>query len=134
IEPDTFVVEKATGACVEAVIGSKAKATRLVEGGVALQGLESDLRGRPSLSGPQLARLAEAARRLEEHHDHPIDAEFAFVGDALFLLQARPITAGSEAYYLGFLDDWTKPRGIDLDQDTVWVRGSPLSSLPVSPL
>lgn len=134
IEPDTFVVEKATGARVEAVIGSKAKATRLVEGGVALQGLESDLRGRPSLSGPQLARLAEAARRLEEHHDHPIDAEFAFVGDALFLLQARPITAGSEAYYLGFLDDWTKPRGIDLDQDTVWVRGSPLSSLPVSPL
>jgi phosphohistidine swiveling domain-containing protein len=49
-------------------------------------------KGHAKLTENQVRRVAQLARRLEEHFGHPQDVEWAFAGDTLFLLQSRPIT------------------------------------------
>jgi pyruvate,water dikinase len=133
-EPDTYVLDKASGTVVEQRIGSKKIITTLVEVGVADVPTPAEQQGRPSLSLTQLRQLADVAAKLEAHYDQPIDAEWAFEGDTLRMLQARPITTGAQAFYTRFLDSWARDRGLLDDPETVWVRGSPISSLPTSPL
>jgi rifampicin phosphotransferase len=45
------------------------------------------------LTPEQVHELAAATRRVEAHFGHPTDVEWAYEGDRLWLLQARPITA-----------------------------------------
>lgn len=46
-----------------------------------------------AISAEQVVRVAELARRVEEHFGMPQDIEWAISGDKLYLLQARPMTA-----------------------------------------
>jgi hypothetical protein len=46
---------------------------------------------RPALEYADLVDLVQAATRLEDAYGHPLDVEFAFEGDSLQVLQARPI-------------------------------------------
>ena len=46
-----------------------------------------------AIDGAQACAVAELARRVEAHFGSPQDIEWAMAGGALFLLQARPITA-----------------------------------------
>jgi phosphoenolpyruvate synthase/pyruvate phosphate dikinase len=46
----------------------------------------------PLLSPWQLRKLWREARRLESAFGHPLDLEFAFVNERLYILQARPVT------------------------------------------
>lgn len=46
-----------------------------------------------SITGSQALAVAELAQRVERHFGYPQDIEWAFEGETLFLLQARPITA-----------------------------------------
>jgi len=133
-EPDTFVLDKASGTVIEERIGSKKITTTQVEVGVEDLPTPVELQVRASLSIVQLRQLAEVAVKLEAHYDQPIDAEWAFEGDTLRMLQARPITTGAQAFYTRFLDQWARDRGLSDDPEAVWVRGSPISSLPTSPL
>lgn len=133
-EPDTFILDKATGAAIETLIGSKRITTTQVENGVEDLPTPVERQGQPSLTAGQLRQLADVARKLEAHYDQPIDAEWAFEGDTLRMLQARPITTGAQAFFTRFLDDWAVERQLSDDPDALWVRGSPISSLPTSPL
>nr|WP_157034144.1 PEP/pyruvate-binding domain-containing protein [Sphingomonas sp. Y57] len=133
-EPDTFVLDKASGAVIEALIGSKRITTTQVANGVEDLPTPVQMQGQPSLSAAQLRQLADVARALEAHYDQPIDAEWAFEDDTLRMLQARPITTGAQAFYTRFLDQWAGDRHLSDDPDAIWVRGSPISSLPTSPL
>ena len=45
------------------------------------------------LTEPQVRELAETVRQVEAHFGCPIDVEWAYAGDRLWLVQARPITA-----------------------------------------
>lgn len=47
----------------------------------------------PSLEDADVARVAALARAAERHFGRPQDIEWAIAGDALFLLQSRPITS-----------------------------------------
>lgn len=133
-EPDTFVLDKATGRPAETRIGAKSIASRMGAEGVSEAPVDSKERGKPSLSPSQLSRLAEAARQLEERFDFPMDAEWAFEGDELYLLQARPVTTGVAAYFTRMLDQWAEERNLESDPEALWAQGSPISGLPVSPL
>lgn len=133
-EPDTFILDKRSGAQIEARLGSKRIATRQQKSGVAHEPLDEKSRAAYSLSAPQLQQLAQAARKLEQRYDFPIDAEWAFEGDVLHLLQARPVTTGAAAYFTDQLDDWARERDLLDDANAVWARGSVLSGLQVSPL
>lgn len=46
-----------------------------------------------SLRADQVLEIAAAARRVADHFGFPVDVEWAFEGDRLWLLQTRPITA-----------------------------------------
>jgi pyruvate,water dikinase len=133
-EPDTFVIDKATGAAAETVLGAKRVTSELTEQGVVEVPAQDGRQATPSLSANQLRQLADAARRLEDWFDFPMDAEFAFEGDTLHMLQARPVTTGGGAYFTGLLDQWVRDRGLETDPEAIWARGSPLSGMPVTPL
>jgi phosphoenolpyruvate synthase/pyruvate phosphate dikinase len=55
---------------------------------------------RPALEYAELVELVEAATRLESAFGYPLDIEFGFEGEALRILQVRPVP-GSEAVWEG---------------------------------
>lgn len=51
-----------------------------------------DRAGEPVLTDIQLAELGETSRQIERHFGFPVDVEWAFEDDRLYILQARRIT------------------------------------------
>src|SRR6185312_9685505 len=49
-------------------------------------------RRRRSLTPAKLEKLNQVARSLEDYFGYALDIEFGFVGDKLYILQARPVT------------------------------------------
>lgn len=90
---DTFIVDKSTLALREITLGQKAsKVVPAQEGGtVTMETLRED-REQPSLASAQLRTLTEMALGIERHFGAPQDIEWAFDGDALCILQTRPLT------------------------------------------
>jgi pyruvate,water dikinase len=71
VTPDGFVVMKASGDVV----------------------VRRPAADRPGLGDQQVQAIADLAGRVEDHEGGPVDIEWAWHGDRLYLLQARPITA-----------------------------------------
>lgn len=74
--PDRWVVDKLTSATVECQAGTK--------GG--------DRPDELCLDDAQLRRLVDTVCAIESVYADPVDVEWAFVGDELHVLQARPVT------------------------------------------
>lgn len=95
VEPDHYEVDKDDLTLKRARIGYKRfKLTRDATGNnqrIDLSPAEADAR---VLSDAQIRKVAELVRKDEEHYGTPQDTEWAFAGDALFLVQSRPITTG----------------------------------------
>jgi pyruvate,water dikinase len=68
--PDLFIIEKNTGEVLESENGAT----------------------KTSLTKDQLDRLIEVTKHIENLADLPVDIEWAFENDQLFILQTRPIT------------------------------------------
>lgn len=134
VEPDTFILDKVSGDLRESRLGTKLVITHEVGSAVREDELDAERRARFSLTAPQLRLLVAAAQTLEAHFDGPMDVEWAFVGDTLFMLQARPVTTGAPAYHAFLLDQWARDRKLADEPNNHWVRGSVLSGLRVSPL
>jgi pyruvate, water dikinase len=77
--------------------GAKARMTVLSAGGVREVAVPHLLRQRLCLAEPQVVALARLALGLEQAMSWPVDLECAFMGETLYLLQCRPITAPSVA-------------------------------------
>ena len=94
VTPDTYVVDRATLAAKETLIGPKEQ--QIVpdrDWGVRLEDVAEDARQRAALSDDMLTGLAETALRIEELFDGvPQDIEWAFSHGRLHVLQSRPIT------------------------------------------
>lgn len=69
------------------------RVVRAPEGGVRDEPLDEAEGSRQKLDEDRLFRLATVGRDLEERLGTPQDIEWAFEGDELFVLQARPVTA-----------------------------------------
>lgn len=90
VTPDEFVVDKHTRSIIEKSVGSKEHAivlddemgTRTVEG----------LKGKFSITDQQAVDLTDLITEVENYYGFPVDIEWAFFGDELYLLQSRPIT------------------------------------------
>ena len=81
------------GEVVEHVAGDKDQAVRpRDDGDTALVPIEGELRSRSCLDTSRLAQLERLAARCEAVFDGAHDIEWAFEGEALFLLQRRPVT------------------------------------------
>jgi rifampicin phosphotransferase len=88
--PDTFVIDRATGAVVDYSPGDGGEQLVVTEAGV--------VRRSGSVSGPALAdverdALVALALDVERAFGDAVDVEAALAGGQWFLLQARPITA-----------------------------------------
>ncbi len=91
IEPDRCVINKLTGQIIDQHIGSKLESVHLdPEGGTRTltHASATDL----ALSNHQVAEVSAQLIAIEQAYGHPVDVEWAFSDDQLFILQARPIT------------------------------------------
>ena len=92
VEPDTYRVDRATGGLREVRIGRQD--VRIVTGpdGDVTEVLDDELAWRRVLSDDEIGRVAQIGIAIVEHYGSPQDVEWSFVGDALYIVQSRPIT------------------------------------------
>jgi pyruvate,water dikinase len=99
VTPDTYMVEKATGALLDAQV--EAQEQELVRNRAAGPGEEQDhwltvdftRRTTQKLSNEEIAEIAAIGRTLEAHFGTPQDIEWAHDGTQFYVVQARPVTA-----------------------------------------
>lgn len=76
----------------ERVIAKKDRAMRLGAVGILDQALDPSERERPSVTDEELEALVQLGKRVEAALHQPVDIEWALDRQALWLLQARPVT------------------------------------------
>jgi pyruvate,water dikinase len=128
VTPDTFVVNKQTGAIGSQEIADKEVMTVRLPEGTREEPVPADRRKLPSLQPPQAAELARVGTQIEKLYGVPMDVEWALRDGRFFLLQARPITALPEP---AAALDWKLP-----DARGKYFRASVIELLPdpLSPL
>jgi phosphoenolpyruvate synthase/pyruvate phosphate dikinase len=100
VTPDTYVVSTETGPAsptgswtvVQRGLAEKRRMTVAVTGGTREVDVPRLLWSRPALADAQIVEMARLAHVLERTMGWPVDLECAYRGDALYLLQCRPIT------------------------------------------
>jgi phosphohistidine swiveling domain-containing protein len=91
ITPDQFIVDRVTHVILGKTPGQKDVATYLKADG----GTESKAPDSPSdfcLSDEQVLAVTSLTAKVEAEYGKPMDIEWAYEGEQLYLLQARPIT------------------------------------------
>ena len=93
IMPDAY--EVAEDGTIDRRVGSKRLRIDLdhVHGGVMTSAVSADKQSSLTLDNDTVAVVAELGRQIAEVCGGPQDIEWAVVGDAVWILQARPITA-----------------------------------------
>ena len=97
IEPDRWVVDRASGRVVEHRAPPERRSLVAAPGSATLVEAAPENAQEPPLDPRELARVLEAARRLETLFESPQDVEWTIAGDRLVILQARPVTAATHA-------------------------------------
>ncbi len=92
VTPDTFIVRKSDLAVTTRQIAEKTRMTIAASNGSRELSVPRILRTQPSLHDEQITAIARLALDLEQETGWPVDVECACQGDALYLLQCRPIT------------------------------------------
>ncbi len=135
VSPDTFVVDKTSGRILEKKAGKKELSIGLRHQGGTYEKQKSHSAVH-CLSDKQVEQLAELVEKIEKDYRKPMDIEWAYRKNELFLLQARPITAyiplpeamqtkpGEQK--LLYLDETTVKQGIN---EPISVMGTALLSL-----
>ncbi len=91
VTPDHLVVNMVERSVVEATTGEKTVSVRLdAESGIREQ--EDPRAEDRTLSDAQLFELTDELYHVERLYEQPVDIEWAYAGDQLHVLQARPIT------------------------------------------
>jgi protein-tyrosine-phosphatase/phosphohistidine swiveling domain-containing protein len=100
VAPDQYVVGKSLGREIlpPMIADKKLAVIRGKDGtGVEEHKMPAEWRRRRAMSPAKLEKLNAVAQALESHFGYALDIEFGFVGDKLYILQARPVTnAASE--------------------------------------
>ena len=94
-DADTYRV-RADGTIIGRDIASKTLEHRLcpdIVEGFKTREVEEPAASQPALSDEYVVKIAELARRAEQHFGRPQDIEWATHGDEVFVLQSRPVTS-----------------------------------------
>jgi rifampicin phosphotransferase len=128
VTPDSFIVNKQTGAIVSQEIASKDVMTARLPAGTRDEQVPADQREQASLRPEQAARLAELGVQIEQLYGQPMDIEWAIDGGHISIVQARPITALPEPCPTL---DWAlpHPRGRYVRSSVIELLPDPLSPL-----
>lgn len=92
VNPDGFTVTKKTGQVIERRISEKRVRSLLTSGGSVLVPMPEDFVSRPSLPDQGIRAVADLARRAEQRLGMPLDIEWAWKEEKVWLLQARAVT------------------------------------------
>ncbi|HEY4668827.1 MAG TPA: PEP/pyruvate-binding domain-containing protein, partial [Tepidiformaceae bacterium] len=133
-----FSIDPLTGdtsrAVVEAVAGSgdslvsgAREGDRIVLSRPALEVVDEHHPGMPVLHTNLAIVIAQAAIQAEEAFGAPQDIEFAFDGDTLWMLQARPVTVAGDASPSG---GWTSEFDTPTTDDDLWTSSNVQEVLP----
>ena len=113
VQPDTYVVDKATLQLLDCRVGYQAfKIVRGADGADTVVDLAPEQANSRVLDDESLHRIGELAIAVERHYGCPQDMEWAISSGTTWLVQARPITTLSQ------------PAGGPAQQD-ILVRGLP---------
>jgi rifampicin phosphotransferase len=129
-----FTVNPVTGNRDEVLVGAvRGLGERLVSGLATpdewvVRGDRAEAHHTPeqAIDAAQALRIAEIARRVEDHFGAPQDIEWAIAGDDIYLLQARPVT-GLEAMVQPIKPGFDVPKGF-------WTRDTAHFTGPISPM
>lgn len=91
VTPDTYIVDSIKDEIINKTIGDKQIGLWLKENGGIIQ-KENKNKEEQALNDSQILELAKLIKRCEKYYKKPIDTEWAFADDTLYLLQSRPIT------------------------------------------
>ncbi|CAI4030334.1 putative Phosphoenolpyruvate synthase [Nitrospira tepida] len=138
IAPDEYLVAEQGGqwSVAEHRIQAKTRALRLGEQGVIEESIENSAATTSTLTEQELLELAATGRSVERAMGYPVDLEWTFDSQGLWLLQARPITAmGSDpAPVEKQTEGSSKPTQPVLNNLTsVWSRANFKETLPEVP-
>jgi phosphohistidine swiveling domain-containing protein len=89
--PDHFIMNKVSGKVLEKTLGTKQISVWLRPNGGTFE-RKVHRSDEFALSNVQLAELTDAISRIERLYERPIDVEWAYNDQKLYILQARPIT------------------------------------------
>ena len=93
VTPDNYQVDKKDNEIINVTISDKKVMYTNDEAGTSVKvDVPDNLRKERVLSDEELIELTEMGKRVQAHYGEPMDTEWAFEKDMLFLLQARPIT------------------------------------------
>jgi len=93
VTPDNYQVDKKDNEIINVTISDKKVMYTNDENGTSVKvDVPEDLRNERVLSDEELIELTEMGKRVQAHYGEPMDTEWAFERENLFLLQARPIT------------------------------------------
>ena len=93
VTPDNYQVDKKNNEIINVTISDKKVMYTNDESGTSVKvEVPEDKRKERVLSDEELIDLTEMGKRVQAHYGEPMDTEWAFEKDMLFLLQARPIT------------------------------------------
>jgi phosphoenolpyruvate synthase/pyruvate phosphate dikinase len=92
VTPDTYTINKSDESLVSTQIANKARMTIAKGDGAEEVDVPRIMREQPSMSDGQALDVARLTASLEKAEGHPIDIEWAYFKDKLYLLQCRPIT------------------------------------------
>ena len=98
VTPDNYQVDKKDNEIINVTISDKKVMYTNDENGTSVKvEVPEDMRNARVLSDEELIELTEMGKRVQAHYGEPMDTEWAFERDNLFLLQARPITTLGDA-------------------------------------
>lgn len=92
VTPDTFIIDKIDWNITSSEIANKVRMTVSSVDGAEEVDVPQIMRDRSSMSDAQVLDVARLADSLEKREAHPVDIEWAFYNEVLYLLQCRPIT------------------------------------------
>ncbi len=93
VTPDNYQVDKKDNEIINVTISDKKVMYTNDENGTSVKvEVPEEKRKERVLSDEELIELTEMGKRVQAHYGEPMDTEWAFERDNLFLLQARPIT------------------------------------------
>jgi pyruvate,water dikinase len=93
VTPDNYQVDKKDNEIINVTISDKKVMYTNDENGTSVKvDVPENLRKERVLSDEELIELTEMGKRVQAHYGEPMDTEWAFEKNNLFLLQARPIT------------------------------------------
>ena len=133
VTPDTVVVDKASGAITQQEVSEKDVMTVPTQSGTHEEAVPADRRTQVVLSPAQTAELARIGVQIEDLYGQPMDIEWALHDGHVSVVQARPITALSEAAgsQVTRTDEWElpNPKGHYYRASVIELLPDPLSPL-----